>query len=211
MVCGARSREERRAEAVLRERSRPPAGRLRSLDEHHTPGAHRGTRRGRSRVPDAQGRHPRRIVRADAPPRSARHPGELRRCAAGRVPARIGGADRARRHDMHGVAGREPPALLPPRVVRQVHAVPRRHRLAVQDPRQDRTWRGRDARSRSAVQHFRQHRRQDALRVRRCGRHARAHHAKALPRRIRGARPRGTLHAEGDVAWTRRHAQAGAH
>ena len=40
------------------------------------------------------------------------------------------GDHRARRHDLHGLARREPAALLPPRVVRQVHAVPRRHRLA---------------------------------------------------------------------------------
>ena len=33
---------------------------------------------------------------------------------------------------LHGVAGDEPAALLPPRVVRQVHAVPRGRRLAVQ-------------------------------------------------------------------------------
>ena len=60
--------------------------------------------------------------------------GQLRRRAEGRVAARLGRHHRARRHHLHGVAGGEPAALLPPRVVRQVHAVPRRHRLAVQDP-----------------------------------------------------------------------------
>ena len=117
--------------------------------------------------PHAQGGHSRRIVGADSAARPARHAGELRRRAEGRVAARIGRHHRARRHDLHGVAGREPAALLPPRVVRQVHAVPRRHRLAAQDPAEDRARRRADARSRSAVEHLRQHRRQDAVRVRR--------------------------------------------
>ena len=44
----------------------------------------------------------------------------------------LGRAHRDGRHGLHGVAGDEPAALLPPRVVRQVHAVPRRRRLALQ-------------------------------------------------------------------------------
>ena len=51
--------------------------------------------------------------------------------AEGRLAARLGGDHGARRHHRHGVAGRQPAALLPPRVVRQVHAVPRGHRLAL--------------------------------------------------------------------------------
>ena len=78
-----------------------------------------------------QGHHPRRVVGAAAARRAPRHAGQLRRRAEGRVAARLGRPDRARRDGVHGVAGDEPAALLPPRVVRQVHAVPRGRRLAV--------------------------------------------------------------------------------
>jgi len=44
---------------------------------------------------------------------------------------------RARRYDLHGLAGRKPAAFLSPRIVREMHALPRRDRLAVQDPAQD--------------------------------------------------------------------------
>ena len=62
--------------------------------------------------------------------------------AAGRIAARLGGDHGARRHHRHGLAGREPAALLPPRVVRQVHAVPRGHRLALSAAAPDAAGRG---------------------------------------------------------------------
>ena len=40
MVCGARSREKRRAQAVLRQRTCAEAGSLRSVDENHASRAH---------------------------------------------------------------------------------------------------------------------------------------------------------------------------
>ena len=155
VVCGAWPREERRAEAVLRQRPRAAAGRLRSVDEHHAPRADRRARRRRARGPDAEGRDPGRLLGADSPARSARYAGQLRRRAESRVAPRLGWPHRARRHDVHGVAGREPAALLPSRVVRQVHAVPRRHGLAAQDPVENRAGRRRDARSRPARRAFR--------------------------------------------------------
>ena len=88
-------------------------------------------RRRHARRPHDEGGHPRRLVGADPDARSDRHPGELRRHREGRVAAGLGGDHGARRHHRHGLAGREPAPLLPPRVVRQVHALPRRHRLAV--------------------------------------------------------------------------------
>ena len=57
-------------------------------------------------------------------------PGQLRRRAEGRIDARLGRHHRHGRDDLHGVGGAEPAALLQARVVRQVHAVPRRRRLA---------------------------------------------------------------------------------
>ena len=49
-----------------------------------------GLRRRRARRPDAQGGHSRRLVGADPAARSARHAGQLRRRAEGRLAARVG-------------------------------------------------------------------------------------------------------------------------
>ena len=97
----------------------------------------------------------------------ARHPGELRRRGEGRIDAGLGGHHRDGRDDLHGLGGEEPAVLLQARVVRQVHAVPRRRRLAAQDPDAHRERRRGDARHRSAGQRRQQHRR-----ARRCARSA---------------------------------------
>ena len=60
--------------------------------------------------------------------------------------------------------------------------------------------RGADEGHRSAVRRRQQHRRQDAVRVRRRGGDAGADDAEAVPARVRGARARGPLHAAGRVA-----------
>ena len=84
--------EERRAEALLRQRPRQEAGRLRNGDEDDAARADLRLRRRPVRRPEDQGGHPRRIVGADPPRRSARHPGELRRCRQGRIDAWLGRA-----------------------------------------------------------------------------------------------------------------------
>ena len=133
VVRGARPGEERRPEALLHQRPREAPGRLRGVDAHDAARAdlRRAVRAGHARRQEVQGDHPRRLVGAAAARRAPRHAGQLRPRAEGRVAARLGRPDRARRHGVHGVAGDEPAALLPPRVVRQVHAVPRGRRLAV--------------------------------------------------------------------------------
>ena len=73
VVRGARPREERRAEAVLRQRPREEARRLRSVDEGHAARADLRLRRRHPRRPHAEGGDPRRIVGADPAARSARH------------------------------------------------------------------------------------------------------------------------------------------
>ncbi len=93
-----------------------------------------------------------------------------------------------RRHDVHGLARRESVALLSPRVLRQVHAVPRRHGLAVEDPAPARAGRGRHDRHRPARERGQQHRGEDALRVRRRRRHAGADHGQEFSSRIRSPR-----------------------
>ncbi len=72
------------------------------------------------------------LVGADPARQGPRYAGQLRSHSKGGIAARFGGSHRHGRQRLHGVAGNEPAALLPSRVVRQVHAVPRRGRLAVQ-------------------------------------------------------------------------------
>ncbi len=98
--------------------------------------------------------------------RQARYPPQLRRHGRGRFDARVGRGDRHGRDHQHGLGGQEPDSLLQARVVRQVHALSRGRRLAVQDSRQDRAWRWRAARCRVAPERLRQHRRQDPVPVR---------------------------------------------
>ena len=89
----ARPREERRAEAVLRQRPRQASGRVRSADEGVAARADLRLRRRHARRAHDEGGHPRRIVGADSDARSDRHPGELRRHR--RRPARCSGRRRS--------------------------------------------------------------------------------------------------------------------
>ena len=129
----ARSGEERRPEALLRQRPREEARRLRSVDEHD---AARADLRLRAAACAAAGRS-RRSSRADRRCRCC-SPDQLDTPASfdaiQKAGSLLGSAGLIVLDDtrLHGVAGDEPAALLPPRVVRQVHAVPRRLRLALQ-------------------------------------------------------------------------------
>jgi NADH-quinone oxidoreductase subunit F len=80
--------------------------------------ARRGTCRGSPRRPHAQGGDSGWVVGPDPAARTARHAGELRRRAKGRVAPGLSRHHRARRHDVHGLDGCEPAALLSPRIVR---------------------------------------------------------------------------------------------
>ena len=164
-------------------------------------GADLRPRRRHPRRPPAQGGDPRRIVGADSAARSARHPGQLRRRREGRIDARLGRHHRHGRDHLHGVGGAEPAALLQARVVRQVHAVPRRRRLAAQAPRRRSSAATGEMRDLDLLlERVEQHRRQDAVRVRRCRGDAGADHAEAVPRRVRGAHSRRPLHGAGRLA-----------
>ena len=68
----ARAGEERRAEAVLRQRPRQEAGRVRSRHADHAARADLRLRRRHPRRPRAQGGHPGRVVGADPAAASAR-------------------------------------------------------------------------------------------------------------------------------------------
>ena len=144
VVRRPRPREERWAEAVLHQRPRREAGRLRDVDERDAARADLRVRGRDPRRPPAQGHHPGWFVDAGDPSRSTGRAGEFRRPREGRLDARVGGHHRDGRHDVHGVARGEPAALLQARVVRKVHAVPRGHRLAAEDPAPHRDGRGGD-------------------------------------------------------------------
>ena len=114
VVRGARAGEERRTEAVLHQRPRETARRVRSVDAHDAEGARLRIRRRPPRRAHDQGGHPGRVVGAHPPAGSTRRARQLRRRAEGRVAARLGRHHRDGRHDLHGVGGGEPAALLPP-------------------------------------------------------------------------------------------------
>ena len=140
-------------------------------------------RRRHPRRSPAQGDHPRRVVdHRVLLPDKLDTPGRASTAGRRRHDARLGRHHRDGRDHQHGLGGQEPDPLLQARVVRQVHAVPRRRRLALQDPRQDRARRRRAARRRPAAERVRQHRRQDAVPVRRRRDRAGAQHHPALPR-----------------------------
>ena len=203
VVRGARAREERRAEAVLRQRPREAAGRLRSVDEHDAARADRratpaacatgGTLKavipGGSSVP---------ILLPDQLDTQASFDG----VAEGRLAARLGRHHRARRHDLHGLAR--------PRTCCTSTATSRAAsaRRAARAPtgcykilQQDRARRRADARSRSA------RRASPATSpARRCARSATRRSTPVLTTlkhfraRVRGAHPRRALHAAGRLA-----------
>ena len=122
VVRRARPGEERRAEALLRQRPREQARRLRGVDGHDAAAADLRLRGRHPRRPPAQGGHSGRVVDAGPAAVGDRRAGQLRRRRQGGIDARLRGHDRDGRHHLHGVGRREPDPLLPPRVVREVHA-----------------------------------------------------------------------------------------
>jgi len=81
----------------------------------------------------------------------------LRRDRQGRLDARLGRGDRDGRHPLHGQEPAAPVVLLHARKLRPVHAVPRRHGLAVPHGRADRERAGPHGRHRAAQLGGRQH------------------------------------------------------
>ncbi len=99
----------------------PLTATLRDLIEGHGGGATDGA--------VDQGDHPRRLLDAAAHARPARHRHRLRVDRRRRVDGRLGRRGRDRRPRLHGAAGAAGGRVLPPRELRQVHAVPRGHQV----------------------------------------------------------------------------------
>ena len=92
--------------------------------------------------PRAQGLVPGRLLVPGARPRGARPPLLLRGAGRGRLDARLGLDHRRRRHRLDPEDGAAHRALLPPRVLRQVHPLPGGDELDGEDARARRPRRG---------------------------------------------------------------------
>ena len=100
---------------------------------------------------------------------------------------RLGRRDRDRRPLLHGAARDPRLAVLRARVVRQVHALPRRHALADADPREDRGRAGGAGGLRPAARRLRPDPRQVPVPARRLRRDRRRELRGQVPRRVPGA------------------------
>src|SRR5574337_375196 len=193
-VPGDRQAEQRRHEDLLGGRRRRAAGQLRDPARHAVSRTARAGRR-TAPGPHAEGGDSGRIVGAGAAGEAdARLHHGLRLDRQGRFDARLGRGDRHGRHALHGQEPAAAVVLLPARILRPVHAVPRGHRLAVAHGRPHRAWARHAGRHRCARFGGRQHHGAHDLRPRRCGGDAGARHDQALPRRVRAPRRTQDLH-----------------
>ena len=139
----------------------------------------------RARRTQAQGGHPGRLVGAGAARRrDDGHRHGLRRDRQGRLDAGLRRGDRDGRDALHGALAPAAVVLLLRGVVRPVHAVPRRHRLAVARGRPHRARRGPPGGPRPPDLGVRQHHGPHDLRAGRRGGVAGEELRQALPRRV---------------------------
>ena len=148
---------------------------------------HLRPRRRPARGARAQVLLPRRLVRAGADQGAPRPAVHLRGDGRGRLDARLRRDDRRRRLAAAGAAGAAAGRVLPPRVVRQVRALPRGHQLDREDARAHRRGRGHADGPRHPRAGPGQHHRQLPVRARRLDGDAGRLDAQALPRRVRAA------------------------
>ena len=125
-VRRARHREEQRHQGLLHLRARQQARRLRDPLRGHAALADRRLRRRHPRRPGLQGGLPGRRLLELPHGRAPRPAAGLPPRRAGRLDARLGGVHGDRRGGLHGRGRAAARALLPPRVLRQVHPLPRR-------------------------------------------------------------------------------------
>ena len=147
-----RQAEQRRHEDLLGRRRRRAARQLRDPARHAVREAARARRR-HARRQQAEGGDPGRLVGAGADRRRSMMDSDdgLRRDRQGRLDARLRRGDRDGRHALHGAQPAAPVVLLHARELRPVHAVPRRHRLALPHDPPHRARRGPHGRPRPAA------------------------------------------------------------
>ncbi len=190
----------RAAARQLRDRARRPLAR-----DHLRP------RRRPARGPHGQGVVPRRLERpgADGLRRAPRPRLRLRHARQGRLDARLGRDHRRRRLRLDRRRGAEDREVLPPRVLRQVHAVPRGHQLDREDARARPVGRGDPDGPRHHGLRLRADHRQLPVRARRRDGDAGRLDDQALPRGVRGAH-RGRARAQRARRWRSRRSTAAA-
>ena len=192
--CGvreARRRELDRDARLLALRRRREPRQLRAAARDLDARADLRHRRRRPERPRAEGDHPRRLVDLGAHRRRHRREDGLHVARRGRLVDRLGRRHRHRRPLLHGAARHPRLAVLRARVVREVHAVPRRHEVGHADPPEDRGRPRRAGRPRPAPLGLRPDHGQVPLPARRLGRDRRPQLRRPLPRRVPGAhRPR---------------------
>ena len=197
-----RHRELDRHEGRLDLRLRAAARQLRDRPRDELARADLRPGRRPARRRRGEGVVPRRLERAGAPrhrrvPRPALR---LRRAGQGRLDARLGRDHRHRRHDPDRRRGAQDREVLPPRVLRQVHAVPRGHELDGQDARAHRLRRGHPDGPRHHGVGLRPDHRQLPVRAGRRDGDADRLDDRALPRGVRGPHRGG---ARAQRAWAR--------
>ncbi len=179
---------------VLSLRQRREARRVRGAARHHGAPSDRGHRRRHPERAQAEGRHGRRLVVPRHDAGRARHEARRRLARPEGALHRLRRDHGDRRPGVHRPVRASRRAVLHARVVRQVHAVPRRHALARADPAR-RRGRNRDGeRPRGPARRLRPHHRQVPVRARRLGRDAGRELRDEVPRRVPGA-PRVTAAA----------------
>ena len=207
-VREARARELDGDAGLLALGQRRAPGELRAPARLPAQGPDPRRRRRHRRRAHAQGRHPGRLVDADPDRRRGRErDARLRLALAGRHGDRVGGGDRDRRPLLHGAARHPRLAVLRARVVRQVHAVPRRHALADADPEEDRGGDGAHCGPRPAARRRRADQRHVPLPARRLRRDRGRELRREVPRGVPRAHRGGRLPVPRDVV-ARRHRRA---
>ena len=141
-VREARRRDLDGHEARVGLRARAAARQLRDRARHPLARDHLRPRRRPAGGPRGQVLVPRRLLLAGAQGGGPRRPVRLQLDGAGRQHARLGRDHRRRRLHADPRRGDEGREVLPPRVLRQVHAVPRGHQLDGEDARAHRRRRG---------------------------------------------------------------------
>ena len=166
---------------------RAAPGQLRDRAGHPVARDHLRPRRRPAGGPRGQALVPGRLLRAGADRRGRpRPPLRLRLAGQGRLDARLGRDHRRRRLDPRRRRRAEAGEVLPPRVLRQVHAVPRGHQLDREDARAHRHRRGHADGPRHHGRRPGAHHRQLPVRAGRRDGDADRLDGRQVPRRVRG-------------------------
>ncbi len=146
----ARAQHGRRHQDLRRLRAREAPRTVGAADGHHRARDPRAARRRHAGRPAAEGLAAGRRLHRLPAPRAPRPRDGLRHHRQGAQPPRHGPARRGRRHPGHRPRGAQPAGVLRARILRLVHAVPRRAAVVGEAAARDRARRGAAGRHRTA-------------------------------------------------------------